>query len=173
MNKAFALAFSLFCVMLVASGCNYAEHSSNIRYVSATFSVLGSESESKLTKDELPYSKMNISPKESSDIKGLSFTAKLKEDTSAGSVNFLVNVYVKSGDNFEGKEDVCLKRRYTVELSKREKEIVILFDTTYRARENLLEDKVTDEISVEFLNPDGTKNKDISFSMNNIKLLTE
>jgi hypothetical protein len=174
MKKAFALTFSLFCVMLVASGCNYAEHSGNIKYVSATFSVLGSEFENRLTKEELPYSRMNIQPKESSHIKGVAFTAKLKGDTSRDDVSFLVNVYVSGGEtNLEAKEEVCLKRQFNVELAKKEKEIVIFFDTPFRARENLLDDKMTEEISVEFLNLDGSKNKEVSFSMNNIKLLTQ
>ena len=117
---------------------------------------------------------MNIQPKESSHIKGVAFTAKLKGDTSRDDVSFLVNVYVSGGEtNLEAKEEVCLKRQFNVELAKKEKEIVIFFDTPFRARENLLDDKMTEEISVEFLNLDGSKNKEVSFSMNNIKLLTQ
>ena len=174
MKKVYSLILTLLCVILITSGCNYADHSENIKTVTATFNVFGSESENKLTKDELPYTEMNIQPKESATIKGISFNAKLKDDYDKDKVDFLLNVRVHSGDAITAEtKEINLKQEFRVELSKNGKEIVINFESPYEFVENSIKEKLPAEISVEFLKADKSKNKDVYFSLDNIKLLTD
>lgn len=85
--KKSCLILAILSLFFLTLGCEniYAEHSDNIERVSAYYYIGESipDSEDKLQKTELTYTKLNITPKASLKAGGISFDIRNKEDAEA------------------------------------------------------------------------------------------
>lgn len=172
MKKNCLVAAIIFSFLFLALGCEniYAEYSGNIEHVSAYYYIGETipDSEDKLQKTELTYTKLNITPKESLKAAGISFDIKNKENSQA---QMLLKVYVTKAHPEDNEADVQLSET-SITFNGTTKKIEITFEDQYDFSVSVLDKTIdTDMVTIEFLNTDNSKNTSYAFSLNNIKLL--
>jgi hypothetical protein len=177
----YASAAVIIAAVIFACGCdgkNYADISSNVKYVSAAYCLgeMTNDPEDRLIKNaEVAYTKMNISPSASMAIKGFSFDAVLKDKGSEQ--KFYLKAYITNS-----AKALTLDGYATCDIALAEDEIVIsgepaniavIFNRPYSYDlGDFNNSSNTYTLCVEFLNSLGEKNKTVKFSIDNINLLT-